>query len=186
MLKIHKMRFLSLVLMVLLTGCAATKSLLNKAPAAATKAPADTSTVVATTPVPSATTSATSASDTAESATNPKTDLREQRVFYFDYDQDTLKPESYSALKAHAQYLANKASAHVRLEGHGDERGTREYNLALGERRANAIAQFLTLNSVTSEQIETVSYGEEKPVSLEHDESAWAHNRRVELIYTTQ
>lgn len=109
--------------------------------------------------------------------------LRQTNVFYFDYDQSSLREESYEALKAHARYLVAHPEAAVRLEGHCDERGTREYNVALGERRGNAVIKFLRVNGVTSNQIEVVSYGEEKPVALGHDESSWAQNRRVEIKY---
>jgi len=103
-----------------------------------------------------------------------------ESVFYFDFDQSTLKPESRAALTAQAEYLKNN-SASVRLEGHADERGTREYNMALGERRANAVADFLVLQGVSRSRIETISYGEEQPARVGSSESAWAMNRRVEL-----
>lgn len=103
-------------------------------------------------------------------------------VFYFDFDQSVVRPEARSALEAHALYLTSNGG-NVVLEGHGDERGTREYNLALGERRAEAIARYLTVLGVSSQQIETVSYGEERPASMGHDESSWSLNRRVELRY---
>ncbi|MBN0986069.1 peptidoglycan-associated lipoprotein Pal [Amphritea pacifica] len=104
-------------------------------------------------------------------------------VFYFDFDQTQVKPEAVAALRGHAKYLADNPSASVVLEGHADERGTREYNMALGERRAQAIARVLTVNGVSSSQIELVSFGEEKPVVMGHNESSWAQNRRVELKY---
>lgn len=101
-------------------------------------------------------------------------------VFYFDFDQSVLKPESRAALTAHAAQLKNN-SVSVRLEGHSDERGTREYNMALGERRANAVADFLVLQGVSRSRIETISYGEERPARMGDSESSWAMNRRVEL-----
>ena len=104
-------------------------------------------------------------------------------VFYFDFDQTQVKPEAVQALRGHAKYLVANPSATVVLEGHADERGTREYNMALGERRAKAIARVLTVNGVSSSQIEVISYGEEKPVVMGHNESSWAQNRRVELKY---
>ncbi len=101
-------------------------------------------------------------------------------IFYFDYDQSTLKSEARSALLLHAESL--KASPRsIRLEGHADERGSREYNMALGERRANAVRDFLVLQGVDSYLIETISYGEEQPVSVGSDEYSWSQNRRVEL-----
>ncbi|RTE65639.1 peptidoglycan-associated lipoprotein Pal [Amphritea opalescens] len=104
-------------------------------------------------------------------------------IFYFDFDQTQVKAEAVAALRAHAKYLAANPSATVVLEGHADERGTREYNMALGERRAQAIARVLTVNGVSNSQIELVSFGEEKPVVMGHNPSSWAQNRRVELKY---
>ena len=103
-------------------------------------------------------------------------------IFYFDYDKSELRPEVRSQLRDQAGLLADRTGV-VRLEGHADERGTREYNMALGERRAKAIANYLASLGVPSSQIEIVSYGEEKPAALGHDESAYSLNRRVELIY---
>ncbi len=105
------------------------------------------------------------------------------RVFYFDYDSSMIRDTDRSILTAHAQYLSAHRGARVRLEGHADERGSREYNIALGERRANAVRQLLLLQGVAAEQIETVSYGEERPAALGHDEQSWSLNRRVEMIY---
>ncbi|KMQ74679.1 peptidoglycan-associated lipoprotein Pal [Marinobacter subterrani] len=109
--------------------------------------------------------------------------LREIRVFYFDFDTAEIKPEARDVLVAHARFLANNPAQNVRLEGHADERGTKEYNLALGERRANAVERFLIVNGASRGQIETVSYGEEKPAVMGSGESVWAQNRRVELVF---
>lgn len=109
--------------------------------------------------------------------------LRAFTVFYFDFDMASIKPESYKILQAHATFLAESSASSIRLEGHADERGTREYNIALGERRAKAVEKFLLINGVSAAQIETVSYGEERPVSMEHNASAWTQNRRVKLSY---
>lgn len=106
------------------------------------------------------------------------------RTFYFDYDSNAIQASDYDSLKAHAAYLAKNSSAHVRVEGNADERGTREYNMALGERRAKAVAAFLTSNGANASQLSVVSYGKEKPAVDGHDESAWSKNRRVELNYT--
>jgi peptidoglycan-associated lipoprotein len=110
--------------------------------------------------------------------------LLAKRVIYFDLDSVVLSEEDYDTVIAHAAYLAENPSASVTLEGHADERGSREYNLALGERRANAVREVVMLHGATSSQVEVVSYGEERPVALGHDESAWQLNRRVEIIYT--
>jgi len=100
-------------------------------------------------------------------------------VFYFDFDKSDVKGPALDALKAHAAYLKMDSNAKVNLAGHADERGTREYNLALGERRGKAVAQVLMSEGVASSQIEVISYGEEKPA----DFSNHAKNRRVELSY---
>lgn len=102
-------------------------------------------------------------------------------VFYFDFDQSILKSEARAALTIYAKVL-RETGASVRIEGHGDERGSREYNMALGERRANAVRDFLVLQGVSSSSVETVSYGEEQPLSLGSSESAWSKNRRAEII----
>ena len=112
--------------------------------------------------------------------------LLAKRVIYFDFDSDTVKDQFSSIIEAHAAYLADHPRAMVTLEGHGDERGTREYNMALGERRANAVRQFLMLQGANAGQLEVISYGEERPVALGHDEDSWRLNRRVELIYTSR
>lgn len=106
------------------------------------------------------------------------------KVVHFDYDSADIAPDDFNALKAHALYLSKTPNARVQLGGHTDERGTREYNMALGERRAKAVAAFLTSNGVNPGQLEIVSYGEEKPLATGESESAWAENRRVELEYT--
>lgn len=103
-----------------------------------------------------------------------------ETVFYFDFDKATLRPESRAALQQHAENLKNSPKR-IRLEGHADERGTREYNMALGERRANAVRDFLVLNGVDSTLIEVISYGEEAPAAFGNDEASMALNRRVEL-----
>ncbi|MBW4933460.1 peptidoglycan-associated lipoprotein Pal [Marinobacter sp. F4206] len=109
--------------------------------------------------------------------------LRDITTFYFDFDTAEIKAEARDVLVAHAQFLANNPGQQVRLEGHADERGTKEYNLALGERRANAVQRFLVVNGASRGQMETVSYGEEKPAVMGSTESAWAQNRRVELVF---
>jgi len=106
-----------------------------------------------------------------------------QRTVYFDFDSSVVKPEFQEMLKAHAAYLIDHPERRLILEGHTDERGTREYNLGLGERRALAVKRALVLLGVPADRIETVSYGEERPAAEGHDESAWRLNRRVELVY---
>lgn len=109
-----------------------------------------------------------------------------KRVVYFDFDRSEIKDEFRNIIRAHATYLANHPSASVVLEGHADERGSREYNIGLGERRANAVRRFLSLQGASSSQLEAVSYGEERPVAFGHDESSWKLNRRVEIVYQSK
>lgn len=101
-------------------------------------------------------------------------------TFYFGFDESTLRPDARAALTAHAERLQDEPR-NIRLEGHADERGSREYNMALGERRANAVRDFLVLQGVDASLIETVSYGEERPAVMGSYEGAWEQNRRVEL-----
>ncbi len=105
------------------------------------------------------------------------------KVVYFDYDSFTVKPEFQATIEAHAQFLKSNARAKLSLEGHTDERGGREYNLALGQKRADAVRQSLSLLGVNAAQIETVSFGEEKPAAQGSEESAFSKNRRAEVVY---
>lgn len=104
-------------------------------------------------------------------------------TIYFDFDRDTIRPEFESALNDHAAYLRAHSGTHVALQGHTDARGTREYNLGLGERRANAVRQYLAVQGVNAGQIEVVSYGQERPVCAERTEQCYGQNRRVEFAY---
>ena len=109
-----------------------------------------------------------------------------QRVIYFDFDQDTLKPEFQAIVACHAKYLRDRPSARLTLEGNTDERGSRAYNQALGERRANVVSSAMTASSAPSDGLTVVSYGEERPVCTDSNEQCWSQNRRVELNYTTK
>ncbi len=106
-----------------------------------------------------------------------------QRVIHFDYDKADIRQEFKDLITAHGEYLARNPNQVVTLEGHADERGSREYNIALGERRGNSVRKMLVLLGATAGQIKVVSYGEEKPMALGHDEESWAQNRRVEIVY---
>ncbi len=109
-----------------------------------------------------------------------------QREVYFDFDKSDIKPQFEEIMACHAQYLKDRPSAHVRLAGNTDERGTREYNLGLGERRGNAVAAALEANGASADQITVVSYGEERPTCREHNEACWSKNRRVDIEYTSK
>jgi len=104
-------------------------------------------------------------------------------IIYFDFDQSTIKPEFRTALNSHAAYLSQNLSARIVLEGHADERGTREYNIALGERRGNAVSRYLVVQGVSIEAIEVVSFGEERPVNSGSESASLSENRRVEVRY---
>ena len=105
------------------------------------------------------------------------------RTIYFELDSSEVQESERGAIEAHARYLSEHSGAQITLEGHADERGSREYNVALGERRADAVRQLMTLLGANDPQIHTISYGEERPAADGHDESAWRLNRRVEVIY---
>lgn len=109
-----------------------------------------------------------------------------QRVVYFDLDQDALKPEFQAIMSCHAKYLRDRPSSRITLEGNADERGSREYNVGLGERRGNAVSSALQASGGSASQLTVVSYGEERPVCTESNEDCWAQNRRVEIVYTAK
>lgn len=109
-----------------------------------------------------------------------------QRVVYFDLDQDSLRPEFQAAMACHAKYLRDRPSSRMTLEGNADERGSREYNMGLGERRANAVSSALQANGGSAGQVTVVSYGEERPTCSDSSEDCWAKNRRVEIVYTAK
>jgi peptidoglycan-associated lipoprotein len=109
-----------------------------------------------------------------------------QRVVYFDFDRSNIRPEFNQIIACHAKYLRDRPSAQMTLEGHADERGSREYNLGLGERRGNSVASALRAQGGAAGQITVVSYGEERPVCTQSNEDCWQRNRRVEIIYTAR
>jgi peptidoglycan-associated lipoprotein len=115
----------------------------------------------------------------------PQAGLLANRVVYFDFDSAVIQGGGVDIVAAHAKYLAANPQARVRLEGNTDERGSREYNIGLGDRRAQAVRRAMLLQGVSEGQITTVSYGEERPADPGHDEAAWAKNRRVEIVYLT-
>ena len=159
---------LSLMSVAVLAGC---KKDVKPTP------PADTTTTTPTTP----TTSGAFGPDDLD-----RDSCLRQRVVYFDLDQDALKPEFQAIMGCHAKYLRDRPSSRITLEGHADERGSREYNLGLGERRGNAVNSALQASGGSASQLTVVSYGEERPVCTESNEECWARNRRAELVYTAK
>jgi len=105
------------------------------------------------------------------------------RIIYFDFNSAKINDDSLALLEAHGNFIASNGNVTVRLEGHTDERGSREYNIALADRRAQSVRRVLLFQGASSDQLETISYGEEQPVMMGHEESAWSKNRRVELVY---
>lgn len=174
-----KRLLIGLSLALLLAACA------SKDPVKETKiedrSPPKTTTATTTTPNTQGTQGQQSgvAIDPLKDPNNPLS----KRVIYFEYDKDVVKPEYASLLQSHASYLGQNRNRKVRLEGHADERGSREYNMALGQRRADAVRKATAVLGVGNERIETISFGEDKPKSSGHDEAAWAQNRRVEILY---
>lgn len=122
-------------------------------------------------------------------AANPLTDpknILSKRSVYFDFDSNVVKDEFRPVVQAHARYMVDRKDARIRVEGNCDERGSSAYNLALGQRRADAVVRALKIYGVKDAQMEAISWGKDKPVATGHDEAAWALNRRVDLQYPKQ
>ncbi len=187
--------FWALPVAVVLGGCASGVKLDEPAPVTDTIAkPVDANKTGLVTPTPSkqAASAAKGDSVATRDVTSVNTPPTPQpisppqgtvKVVLFDYDSFVIRPEFQSAIEAHAKYLKANTTRKVALEGHTDERGGREYNLALGQRRAEAVASALRLLGVQDAQTEAVSFGKEKPAATGADESVWAKNRRAELFY---
>ncbi|WP_042264203.1 peptidoglycan-associated lipoprotein Pal [Paraburkholderia heleia] len=124
----------------------------------------------------------TGSTSTMDELNNPNSPLAKRSV-YFDFDSYTVKGDYLQLLHAHADYLRSHPAQHVLIQGNTDERGTDEYNLALGQRRSEAVLHELETLGVPDTQLEAVSLGKEKPVALGHDEASWAQNRRADLVY---
>lgn len=168
---------------MMLWGCSSTP----KTTAPVTGANTGAQTAPAVTPAPMTSTMGGSDMDSGtrmatDELSDPNSPLA-KRTVYFDFDKSDIKPEARQIIEHHSKYLAAHPDTRIVLQGNTDERGTREYNLGLGERRARAVQQVMTLMGVSTGQLELVSYGEERPAAMGHDEGAWALNRRVELVY---
>jgi peptidoglycan-associated lipoprotein len=169
---------LMLTASVLLAGCATTDDDIDNAE----MAEIDQAAAAEATTGATASGASTGTGFEGEPLEDPSSPLSE-RVVYFDYDSATLSSEAMNLIEAHAAYLADNPTSRMLVEGHTDERGSREYNLALGERRAESVEQALLLAGAQDEQVDTVSYGEESPAVSGSTESAWSQNRRAELVY---
>lgn len=162
---------MALTAVLLLPGCPSQPTV-EQDPGGAVQEPSDTQTYG----------SSGSGGYTAADLNDPSSPLY-QKVIYFDYDSSDIQPQFIDILRAHASYLSTNSGASVTLEGHTDERGTREYNLALGDHRADTVRRYLLAEGVSEGRVHTMSYGEERPANPGHTEAAWAQNRRVELVY---
>ena len=171
----HVGRFLTLAVLASAVAVGCSKKVKETPPA---ETPVDSGTTTA--PVTSTTPGAYTPADLDSDAC-----LR-QRVVYFDLDQDALKPEFQNIVACHAKYLRDRPSARMTLEGNADERGSREYNVGLGERRGNAVSSSVQANGGSGGQITVVSYGEERPTCTDSSEDCWSRNRRVEIVYTAK
>jgi len=162
----------------LLAGCSSPKPRNAAGAGAASSVPSDQSAAKG-----ADMSSADSAAANGAGVAGPSAPQLQNRSIYFDFDSSDIKQEFEALVTAHARYLASSPSTRVRLEGNTDERGSREYNIGLGERRAQAVRRALMLQGVADSQITTVSYGEERPAVTGHTEEAWSHNRRVDIVY---
>jgi len=169
----------SLVLLVILAASLAVAGCGSKKPKPDANAGANTSQSGAD----AAGVGSASASEEGAEAPGPLEGVLAKRTVYFDFDSSEVRGEGTDIVAAHAKYLAANGGMKVRLEGHTDERGSREYNIGLGERRAQAVRRALLLQGAAESQVSTVSYGEERPAAAGSDEAAWAKNRRVEIVY---
>jgi peptidoglycan-associated lipoprotein len=137
-------------------------------------------------PTPEATTSGAPVSGAFTPADLQSNACLRTREIYFDFDKSEIKSQFDQIISCHAKYLRDRPMARMTLEGNTDERGTREYNLGLGERRGNAVQDALVADGASASQIKVVSYGEERPVCRQHNEDCWSKNRRVNIVYTTE
>jgi len=162
--------------LALIAGCAS-QSTQESEPAPA-PAPGVSSARATPQPAPAAAAPRGAATSFARGATMPQA-----RSVYYEYDKSEIKADGVKTIDAHAQYLRDHPEVKVKVEGNADERGSAEYNLALGQRRADAVMKRMTILGVPSERIETVSFGKEKPKATGHDEQSWSENRRSDIVY---
>lgn len=164
-----------LVCSTLVVGCA-------KKPKKSTGGTAAPSSGVTTTGNTGGTVTPTATDGTLDPFSDPANPLS-HAVIYFDYNSSTVRSADINVINAHARYLADHPTAKVRLEGHADERGSREYNVALSENRSLSVKRLMNFQGIRSDQADSVAYGEERPVEFCHAESCWGQNRRVEIVY---
>jgi len=184
----HKL-FMAALVAVFLAGCQSTPTTDESAAPIDDKSAASGATTAGTGTAGAATSGVTgsavggSGAGTGAGALRDPNSILSKRSIYFEFDSFVVRDEFRPVVEAHAKYLAANKGARLTIQGHADERGSREYNIALGQRRADAVKRMMTLQGAQDSQIETVSFGEEKPRNAGHDEAAWAENRRADLIY---
>src|SRR5487761_722980 len=174
--KVLRYGLMALAVTLFAAGCAKTVKPVT-APAATTAAPASTAPTTSAVAAPA---------QTQLSPLDDPNNILYKKVVYFDFDKSNIKPEFLDLLTAHAKYLIANPNQKIRIEGYTDERGTWEYNIALGDRRAQSVRRFLLFQGVNPDQISTVSYGEAHSVCSEHNEGCWSQNRRAVLVYLNQ
>ncbi|MGH8283960.1 MAG: peptidoglycan-associated lipoprotein Pal [Gammaproteobacteria bacterium] len=174
--KVLRSSLVILAVALFAAGCAKTVKPIT-VPAATTAAPASTAPATSTAAAPP---------QTQLSPLDDPNNILYKKVVYFDFDKSNIKPEFLDMLTAHAKYLIANPNQKVRIEGYTDERGTWEYNIALGDRRAQSVRRFLLFQGVNPDQLSTVSYGEAHAVCSEHNEGCWHLNRRAVIVYLSQ
>lgn len=175
----------SVILAAMLAACSSKAVKEEPKPAVEDKSPAVTTTKApeTTTEAPSATTAPATEQAVSINPLKDPNNILSKRSIYFDFDKDEVKAEFRPLVEAHAKYLTSHADAKIMLQGNADDRGSREYNLSLGQRRAVAVKKVMNVLGVNDKQIETVSYGEEKPQCADKTEACWAQNRRADIVY---
>jgi peptidoglycan-associated lipoprotein len=176
----------SIALAILVAACSSKPVKEEPPPAVVDKSPATTSQSTDSSTSTSGSGATTAPATETKVAVNPLKDpgnILSKRSIFFDFDKDEVKAEFRPLVEAHAKYLVQHPDARVMLQGNADDRGSREYNLALGQRRAVAVKKVMNVLGVSDKQIETVSYGEEKPRCSDQTESCWSQNRRTDIIY---
>ncbi len=169
----------SMILLSLLAACASEQS----------RETGKSAPIVEKSQTPDSGSAKTSAIQSGSLSSNPLNDPQSilfKRSVYYDFGSDAVKDEYKPMIKAHSEYLIAHPSAKVQIQGNCDERGSREYNLALGQRRADSVKQLMESAGVPASQISTISFGSEKPKALGHDEEAWAQNRRTDIVYQSE
>lgn len=168
-------------LTLVLTACSSTPVATPETPVAAAATPA-----APATPPPAAAPKPAPVAQALPAHLDPDSLISKERSVYFDFDVFTIKNEFTGMIERHANYLKAHPELEVKLEGHADERGGREYNLALGQKRSESVKRALVTLGAGQSQLEAVSFGEEKPKMTGHDEASWAQNRRVDFVYATK